>query len=212
MNLARHSITSTNPIIVLDARFDADCQIFTSSTPAGFAVYQTWPLKLLRKRGALFNTDHAMVAHSFASELTGGTLSAVIPLHTSSLLFLIGGGRSPLYPPNKVILWDDAICKEVAELEFREKVRGLACRRGWFAVALRRRVVVFELGELVTRHGEWDTCDNPRGQLVFFSLHDVNVFNLVVRFVSHGYRSLLNTLGYPGPSNGTCSIVTSPSL
>lgn len=148
MNLARHSITSTSPISILDARFDPDCHIFTSSTAAGFAVYQTWPLKLLRKR-----------------ELSGGTLSAVIPLHTSSLLFLIGGGRSPLYPPNKVILWNDTICKEVAELEFREKVRGLVCRRGWFAVALRRRVVVFELGELVTRYGEWDTCDNPRGLL-----------------------------------------------
>lgn len=96
-------------------------------------------------------------------ELPGGTLSAVIPLHTSSMLFLVGGGRSPLYPPNKVVLWDDALGKEVAELEFREKVRGLACRRGWFAVALRRRVVVFKLGESVSRFGEWDTCDNPRG-------------------------------------------------
>lgn len=52
----------------------------------------------------------------------------------------------------------------MAELEFREKVRGVACRRGWLAVALRRRVVAFEVGEVVTRYGEWDTCDNPRGQ------------------------------------------------
>ena len=100
---------------------------------------------------------------STSTELPGGTLSAVVPLHTSSMLFLVGGGRSPLYPPNKVVLWDDALGKEVAELEFREKVRGLACRRGWFAVALRRRVVVFKLDESVSRFGEWDTCDNPRG-------------------------------------------------
>ncbi|TFK43640.1 WD40-repeat-containing domain protein [Crucibulum laeve] len=148
MNLARHSISSTNPIHVLDARFDPDCKIFTAATPAGFAVYRASPLKLIRKR-----------------ELTGGTLAAVVPLHTSNLLFLVGGGRSPLYPPNKVVLWDDALGKEVAELEFREKVRGLACRRGWLAVALRRRVVVFEVGEQVTRYGEWDTCDNPQGLL-----------------------------------------------
>ena len=96
-------------------------------------------------------------------EITGGTLSFVVPLHTSSLLFLVGGGRSPRYPPNKVILWNDALAQEVAELEFREKVRGLACRRGWLAVALRRRVVVFQIEETVVRYGEWDTCDNPRG-------------------------------------------------
>jgi WD repeat-containing protein 45 len=64
-----------------------------------------------------------------------------------------------------VILWDDAIGSEVAELEFRERVRGIACRRGWVAVALRRRVVVFEFGDRLIRHGEWDTCDNPRGEL-----------------------------------------------
>ncbi|KAH9940592.1 WD40-repeat-containing domain protein [Amylocystis lapponica] len=148
MNLARHSISSTAPVLIFDARFDPDCHIFTASTQAGFAVYRTWPLQLLRKR-----------------ELTGGTLAAVVPLHTSSLLFLLGGGRSPRYPPNKIILWDDALGQEVAELEFRERVRGLTCRRGWLAVALRRRVVLFELGEVVKRYGEWDTCDNPRGLL-----------------------------------------------
>ncbi|KAH9843905.1 WD40-repeat-containing domain protein [Rhodofomes roseus] len=148
MNLARHSISSTAPVLIFDARFDSDCHIFTAATPAGFAVYRTRPLQLLRKR-----------------EITGGTLAAVVPLHTSSLLFLIGGGRSPRYPPNKVILWDDALGQEVAELEFRERVRGLACRKGWLAVALRRRVVVFELGKGVSRYGEWDTCDNPRGLL-----------------------------------------------
>lgn len=88
----------------------------------------------------------------------------MLPLHTSSLLFLVGGGRSPRYPPNKVIFWDDARGKEVAELEFRERVRGLACRRGWLVVALRRRVVVFKVDESISRYAEWDTCDNPRGK------------------------------------------------
>lgn len=97
-------------------------------------------------------------------ELEGGTLSAVVPLHATNILFLQGGGRSPLYPPNKVILWNDALGKEVAELEFRERVRGIACRRGWLAVSLRRRVVVFQVGDTVSRFGEWDTCDNPRGE------------------------------------------------
>ncbi|KAI0750920.1 WD40-repeat-containing domain protein [Daedaleopsis nitida] len=148
MNLARHSISATAPVLIFDAHFDPESHIFTTSTKAGFAIYRTWPLQLIRKR-----------------EITGGTLSFVVPLHTSSLLFLVGGGRSPRYPPNKVILWDDALAQEVAELEFREKVRGLACRRGWLAVALRRRVVVFQVGETITRYGEWDTCDNPRGLL-----------------------------------------------
>ncbi|KAF7313722.1 WD-REPEATS-REGION domain-containing protein [Mycena chlorophos] len=148
MNLARRTVSSTRPVNILHVGLDPDSTIFTASTPAGFAVYRTCPLSLIRKR-----------------ELTGGTLAAAVPLHASSLVFLLGGGRSPLYPPNKVVFWDDVLGTEVAELEFRERVRGLACRRGWLAVALRRRVVVFELGEQVSRFGEWDTSDNPRGLL-----------------------------------------------
>ncbi|KAH9850701.1 WD40-repeat-containing domain protein [Lenzites betulinus] len=168
MNLARHSISSTAPVLIFDARFDSDCRIFTTSTQAGFAVYRTWPLQLLRKR-----------------EITGGTLSAVVPLQTSSLLFLVGGGRSPRYPPNKVILWDDALAQEVAELEFREKVRGLACRRGWLAVALRRRVVVFQVGEAVARYGEWDTCDNVRGLLAIATAAYSTVLAIPGRQMGH---------------------------
>lgn len=53
MNLARHSISSTAPILIFDARFDADARIFTCATQAGFAVYRSCPLQLLRKRGQL---------------------------------------------------------------------------------------------------------------------------------------------------------------
>jgi hypothetical protein len=51
MNLARHSISSTRPVHVLDAAFDPDAKIFAAATEQGFAVYRTYPLELVRKRG-----------------------------------------------------------------------------------------------------------------------------------------------------------------
>lgn len=98
----------------------------------------------------------------------------IAPLHSTSLLFLVGGGRSPRYPPNKVVFWDDDIGKEVAELEFRERVRGLACRRECLAVALRRRVVVFKFTNTIERVAEWDTSDNERGlSLLHYPFHRI---------------------------------------
>ena len=166
MNFARHQISATAPVLIFDTRFDPDCRVFTTCTQEGFAVYSAWPLKLLRKRGALREISDSFEAERIRLEISGGTLAFAAPLHTSSLLFLVGGGRSPRYPPNKVIFWDDAQEKEVAELEFRERVRGIACRRGWLAVALRRRVVVFKLDTSITRYNEWDTCDNTRGVII----------------------------------------------
>ncbi|PFH51422.1 hypothetical protein AMATHDRAFT_59172 [Amanita thiersii Skay4041] len=182
MNLARHSISSTSPVHIFDARFDPDSKYFTASTPAGFAIYQTWPLRLVRKR-----------------ELSGGTLAAAVPLHSTNLLFLLGGGRSPLYPPNKVILWDDALGAEVAELEFRERVRGLVCRRGWLAVALRRRVAVFEIGEQVSRYAEWDTCDNPRGLLAISTKPHSTLLAIPGRQIGHIQLINLPPCPPPGP-------------
>ena len=68
MNLGRHSISSTNPVQIFDARFDADCKIFTTSAPAGFAIYRTYPLQLIRKRGTwvlhqTFDSHHLTSSH-----------------------------------------------------------------------------------------------------------------------------------------------------
>ncbi|KAG6809284.1 hypothetical protein H0H92_000817 [Tricholoma furcatifolium] len=200
MNLARHSITATDPIHIFDARFDSDCQIFTASTPAGFAVYRAYPLQLLRKRGTLVLPLFAVCkADSWVSELTGGTIALVVPFHSSNILLLVGGGRSPLYPPNKVIFWDDALGAEVAELEFRERVRGLACRRGWLAVSLRRRVVVFQIGEQVTRYGEWDTCDNPKGLLAMATAGYSTLLAIAGRQLGHVQLVHLPSCAPPTP-------------
>ncbi|KAF8192472.1 hypothetical protein BJ912DRAFT_962082 [Pholiota molesta] len=152
MNLGRHQISATSPIHILDARLDADCDIFTASTPAGFAVYRTHPLQLIRKR-----------------ELTGGTLAAV----------------EPAVPAEQGRAVERCAGKEVAELEFRERVRGIACRRGWLAVSLRRRVVVFQIGASVTRYGEWDTGDNPRGLLAMATAPYATLLAIAGRQVGH---------------------------
>jgi WD repeat-containing protein 45 len=157
------------------------------------------------------STSNTVSALIRVTELTGGTLSTVVPLHTSSLLFLIGGGRSPLYAPNKVILWDDAVGAEVAELEFRERVRGLACRRGWLAVALRRRVVLFEVGHQVSRSAEWDTSDNPRGTYLINRLVRI-MADTPFRLSGNGYGSAFHSSGHSRPTDGPCTTHPSPPL
>jgi hypothetical protein len=47
-----------------------------------------------------------------------GTLASVMLLPDSPLVVLQGGGTSPLYPPNKAIVFHDGMGLPVAELEF----------------------------------------------------------------------------------------------
>lgn len=93
----------------------------------------------------------------------------MLPLELSNLLFLVGGPPSPLYSPNKVVVWDDQQGQAIAELEFREEIKGLAVRRDRLIVVLRRRVVIFVLGKGdlgIWREGVYATTDNPRGLLI----------------------------------------------
>lgn len=102
------------------------------------------------------------------ADLPDSSLRIVLPLECTNLVFLVGGPPSPLYPPNKVIIWDDKLRQAAAELEFREDVRGLAVRRDRLVVVLRRRVIVFVLGRGeagVWREGGYETADNPKGAL-----------------------------------------------
>ncbi|KAF8743419.1 WD40 repeats protein, partial [Rhizoctonia solani] len=184
MNLARHSITATAPTCILDARFEPNSRIFTTCTPEGFAVYKTWPLTLLRKRDV---PDDA------------GTLAFVQPMHASSLLFLVGGGRAPLYPANKVILWDSVTQREVAELEFKERVCGLVTRRNWLAVALKRRVVAFEINSNIERRGEWETAENERGLMAIATAPDSTMLAIPGRQPGHVQLIHLPPCPHPPP-------------
>lgn len=75
-----------------------------------------------------------------------GTLSAVHPLPFTSLVLLHAGGRDPLHPPNKLVIYDDDAGRKVAQLEFREQVRAVRCRLGGFVVLLSRSAIWFEYG------------------------------------------------------------------
>lgn len=65
MNLGRHSISSTNPVQLFDARFDADCKIFTTAAQPGFAIYRAYPLQLIRKRGTCSSHQTFHPSHFF---------------------------------------------------------------------------------------------------------------------------------------------------
>lgn len=93
-----------------------------------------------------------------------------------------------MYPPNKVVVWDDALGKEVAELEFKSQVRGLASRRGWLAVALRRRVVAFQIGgpaNGIKKYAEYETGDNPRGLLAMATAPRSTLLAIAGRQLGH---------------------------
>lgn len=46
-------------------------------------------------------------------------------LRQTNILVLVGGGNTPKFPPNKVIIWNDSNNKIISELTFKTDVKNI---------------------------------------------------------------------------------------
>jgi WD40 repeat protein len=125
--------------------FNQDYGCFACGTDTGFRIYNCDPFK-----------------ETFQRDFNKGGVGHVEMLFRCNILALVGGGRNPRYPPNKVMIWDDHQNRCIGELSFRSEVRGVCLRRDRVVVVLEYKIYVYNFSDLkLVDHIE--TTPNPRG-------------------------------------------------
>lgn len=130
---------------VLSVSFNQDFGCFACGLDSGFRVFNTDPLK-----------------HSYEEKLSGG-IAKVEMLFRCNYIALIGGGSTPAFPTNVVVIWDVVNRKEVVRLEMSGDVNGVRLRRDRIVVVLETTVHVFSFTDNPRQLHVFDSSRNPRG-------------------------------------------------
>lgn len=115
---------------LLSVSFNENGSTFTIGTQHGFELFQSDPLQKL-----FYYKDQ-------------GGIAIAEPLRNTNIVFLTGGGSSPAWNPNKVMVWDDKKKKVIAEMEFPKQVIGMLSRSDRLLVRTNSNVYIYNVNDL----------------------------------------------------------------
>ncbi|KAL8806043.1 MAG: hypothetical protein Q9182_001575 [Xanthomendoza sp. 2 TL-2023] len=135
---------STGPVS-LTVAFNQDSSCFAVGLDTGFCVFNSDPCEMKVSRD--FNAGIG------ATEMLG----------KANYIALVGGGKNPKFPINKLIIWDDAKQVTAVTLEFRSQVLQTRLSRSQILVALLNSVTLYAFSSPPKKLSSFETADNPSG-------------------------------------------------
>ncbi|KAH9895405.1 WD40 repeat-like protein [Xylariomycetidae sp. FL2044] len=130
---------------VLAVAFNNDASRFAVGLNSGFCIFHSSTGKIQTAR--VFNAG----------------LGLVQMMGNANYLALVGGGRSPKFPQNKVIIWDDSKGKIAFEVATLTAVRGVQISKTRVVVVLQNSVRVYAFEKPPSPLARYETADNLLG-------------------------------------------------
>lgn len=150
-NMAADSSSSGAYSTVISTRFNQDFTRFTVGTQTGFRVYRIEPLSLCYAREPLGSPGGGIAI----AEVLGGT----------NIVALVGGGPSPRWPNNLVVLFDDHSGKKIAKYQAAQCILSVKLTQTLMVVVTERRITFLDFSRELQQLRALDTTLNPLGLL-----------------------------------------------
>ena len=152
------SVESSNGLLHLSFNQDFGC--FAVGTTDGFKIFNVDPFR-----------------ETFCRNFPNG-ISIVEMLFRCNLIAFVGSYENVIYPPNKVMIWDDHQTKCIGELTFKADVLAVRLRRDRIVVVLNSKVFIYRFSDLKLID-QIATLPNSRGLVSLCADVSNNVSNLL---------------------------------
>ncbi|KAI8340174.1 WD40-repeat-containing domain protein [Chlamydoabsidia padenii] len=194
MNLTRTHSNYNDAPGLLYAGFNQDYGCFAIGLDSGFRVFNSEPL-----------------IEQARNESDEGGIALIEMLYRTNYLALVGGGRNPRYPPNKVIIYDSIKAQAVLELEYKSEVKNVKLRRERLIVVLSHKVFVYHFSLHPHLLQTFETTDNDKGLAAVSASPDHAMLVIPGRQRGHVQLIDLDSLGYYWSSSTDNPHNTSPT-
>ncbi|KAF2454127.1 WD40-repeat-containing domain protein [Lineolata rhizophorae] len=144
MNTRKVIDESSGPV-ALSASFNSNNILFSVALENGFQIYNTQKCEVVSAR-----------------RLRGGIGNTQI-LDTTNFIALVGGGKQPHFPENKVIIWDEKSQTAAITMEFRTEVKRVCLSKDHIVVVLLNSVNLYRFAKPPSKITMFETSNNPFG-------------------------------------------------
>ena len=115
---------------ILCINFNQDHSCIAVGTETGFKIININP----------FKDEHI-------KDLKGG-IGLISMLNRSNILLLVGGGKNPKFPPNKLIVWDEEEGEILSEINFSTNIINIKMKEGRIFVICLEKIYIFDFDTL----------------------------------------------------------------
>jgi WD40 repeat protein len=112
-----------------------------------------------------------------------GGIAIIEMLNKSNIVALVGGGKYPKYPRNKVILWDDYQAKVISELSFNSYIKNVKMKKDKIIIVCDTKIYLFNL-------------------LNFQNIDTLDTFENISGIIAITYDPKINIIAYPDKASG----------
>jgi hypothetical protein len=179
---------NTRPILdsdkgpfVLSVSLNADNSCFSAALETGFRVFSSRTCEQMVARG--MHGAQTYLSHTNAHTEVGGGIGCAEMLGTTSYIALVGGGKQPKFPQNKVCppedsgwelinktdivyevqIWNDNTKVVTTALEFKTPVQRVRISQTHLIVVQLNKVGIYKMKVPPEKLAEYETANNPYG-------------------------------------------------